>query len=129
MARRALDLLGLVREGITAMAEFYEDVAAALSATDLRPLRPEAGFRRQARKRGRRLEGGGGLAAGRPTSMTPEKTRVAREMYGSRRYTVEKIASTLGASRASIYRHLGEPGRSGGPAKRREDQPPVPRRG
>jgi AcrR family transcriptional regulator len=38
--------------------------------------------------------------------MTPDKIAVARQMYGSRRYTVAAIAKTLGVSRASIYRHL-----------------------
>jgi DNA invertase Pin-like site-specific DNA recombinase len=41
-----------------------------------------------------------------PAVMTPDKVRVAREMYASRRYTVAAIAKTLGVSRASIYRHL-----------------------
>jgi AcrR family transcriptional regulator len=31
---------------------------------------------------------------------------VARELYGSGQYTVAAIATTLGVSRASIYRHL-----------------------
>lgn len=51
-----------------------------------------------ARARGRR--------GGRPPVMTPEKTRIAREMYDSREYTVDAIASTLGVSRQTIYRHL-----------------------
>ena len=49
----------------------------------------------------------------RPTHrcMTAHKFRVAQEMYGSGQYTVATIATTLGVSRASIYRHLGSPGR------------------
>jgi hypothetical protein len=39
--------------------------------------------------------------------MTEAKIRLAREMYASRQYTVAAIASTLGVSWASIYRHLG----------------------
>jgi predicted transcriptional regulator len=31
---------------------------------------------------------------------------VAREMYRSGQYTVAAIATTLGVSRASVYRHL-----------------------
>jgi DNA invertase Pin-like site-specific DNA recombinase len=58
----------------------------------------------------------GGLAAarargrtgGRLAVMTEPKIRLAREMYASRQYTVAAIASALGASRASIYRHLGD---------------------
>jgi DNA-binding CsgD family transcriptional regulator len=38
--------------------------------------------------------------------MTPHKLQVARDMYASGQYTVAAIATTLGVSRASIYRHL-----------------------
>jgi AcrR family transcriptional regulator len=38
--------------------------------------------------------------------MTPEKLRVAREMYDAREHTVAAIAATLGVSRATIYRSL-----------------------
>jgi len=38
--------------------------------------------------------------------MTPEKTKVARQMYDAREHTVEAIAKTLGVSRKTIYRHL-----------------------
>jgi predicted transcriptional regulator len=38
--------------------------------------------------------------------MTAHKARVAQEMYRSGQYTVAAIATTLGVSRASIYRHL-----------------------
>jgi predicted ArsR family transcriptional regulator len=40
--------------------------------------------------------------------MTDPKIKLAREMYASRQYTVAAIASTLGVSRASIYRHLDD---------------------
>jgi DNA invertase Pin-like site-specific DNA recombinase len=49
-----------------------------------------------------------GRLGGRPTMMTEPKIRLAREMYASRQYTVAAIASALGVSRASIYRHLGD---------------------
>jgi DNA invertase Pin-like site-specific DNA recombinase len=49
-----------------------------------------------------------GRTGGRPAVMTQPKIRLAREMYASRQYTVAAIASTLGVSRASIYRHLGD---------------------
>jgi DNA invertase Pin-like site-specific DNA recombinase len=48
-----------------------------------------------------------GHRGGRPSVMTAHKARVAQEMYASGQYTVAAIASTLGVSRASIYRHLG----------------------
>jgi len=44
---------------------------------------------------------------GRPPTMTPEKVKVARQMYDSREHTVEAIAQTLGVSRKTIYRHRG----------------------
>jgi predicted transcriptional regulator len=42
--------------------------------------------------------------------MTAHKARVAEEMYRSGQYTVAAIATTLGVSRASIYRHLRQSG-------------------
>jgi DNA invertase Pin-like site-specific DNA recombinase len=51
-----------------------------------------------ARARGRR--------GGRPSVLTGQKLRVARELYASGRYTVAAIAKTLGVSRASVRRHL-----------------------
>jgi DNA invertase Pin-like site-specific DNA recombinase len=47
-----------------------------------------------------------GRHGGRPPTMTAEKVRIAREMYDSREHTVNTIASTLGVSRQTIYRHL-----------------------
>ncbi len=47
-----------------------------------------------------------GRRGGRPSVMTPHKVQVAKEMYRSGQYTVAAIATTLGVSRASIYRHL-----------------------
>jgi predicted ArsR family transcriptional regulator len=38
--------------------------------------------------------------------MTGQKLQVAQEMHRSGQYTVAAIATTLGVSRASIYRHL-----------------------
>jgi hypothetical protein len=38
--------------------------------------------------------------------MTAQKLKVAQEMYRSGEHTVSVIATTLGVSRASIYRHL-----------------------
>ena len=55
-----------------------------------------------ARARGRR--------GGRPPSMTPTKLALARQMYDSRQHTLAEISRTLGVSRASIYRHLGQQG-------------------
>jgi transposase-like protein len=38
--------------------------------------------------------------------MTAHKAQMAQEMYRSGQYTVSAIATTLGVSRASIYRHV-----------------------
>ena len=38
--------------------------------------------------------------------MTADKLQVAQELYRCGQYTVSAIATTLGVSRASIYRHL-----------------------
>jgi DNA invertase Pin-like site-specific DNA recombinase len=47
-----------------------------------------------------------GRKGGRPTVMTPEKTKIARALYDSKQYTVETIAKELGVSRKTVYRHL-----------------------
>jgi DNA invertase Pin-like site-specific DNA recombinase len=76
---------------------FHIFAALAEFERDLIRERTRAGLA-AARARGRR--------GGRPAVMTPDKVRIAREMYASRRYIVAAIAKTLGVSRASIYRHL-----------------------
>jgi DNA-binding XRE family transcriptional regulator len=40
--------------------------------------------------------------------MTPEKIKVARDLYRGRDLTVEEIAKTIGVSRKTVYRHLTE---------------------
>jgi DNA invertase Pin-like site-specific DNA recombinase len=73
------------------MAEFERDLIRERTSAGL-----------AARARGRH--------GGRPSVMTAHKAQVAREMYHSGQYTVATIATTLGVSRASIYRHVGSPG-------------------
>lgn len=51
-----------------------------------------------------------GRKGGRPASMTPEKIKIARQLYDSREHTVDTIAKTLGVSRKTIYRHLARSG-------------------
>ena len=51
-----------------------------------------------ARARGRR--------GGRPSKLTPEKIEVARQMYQSGAHTLATIATTVGVSRATLYRAL-----------------------
>ena len=74
-----------------ALAEFERDLIRERTAAGLAA----------ARARGRR--------GGRPSVLTAHKLRVAQEMYSSGQYTVAAIATTLGVSRASIYRHLTPP--------------------
>jgi DNA invertase Pin-like site-specific DNA recombinase len=80
---------------------FHVFAALAEFERDLIRERTTAGLA-AARARGRH--------GGRPSVMTAHKQRVAQEMYGSGRYTVAAIATTLGVSRASIYRHLDPTG-------------------
>jgi DNA invertase Pin-like site-specific DNA recombinase len=47
-----------------------------------------------------------GRNGGRPSVMTAEKLRVARELYEAREHTTAQIARVLGVSRATLYRHL-----------------------
>jgi DNA invertase Pin-like site-specific DNA recombinase len=49
-----------------------------------------------------------GRSGGRPPRMTPEKLAVARQMYDSRKHTVETIAKTVGVSRTTLYRYLAD---------------------
>ncbi|HZA83493.1 MAG TPA: recombinase family protein [Actinomycetes bacterium] len=78
----------LVFHVFAALSEFERDLIRERTAAGL------AG----ARARGRH--------GGRPSVMTAHKLRVAQEMYASGQYTASAIATTLGVSRASIYRHL-----------------------
>jgi DNA invertase Pin-like site-specific DNA recombinase len=95
----------LVLDVFAALAEFERDLVRERTSAGLAA----------ARARSRR--------SGRPSVMTAHKVRVAQEMYRPGQYTVAAIARTLGASRASIYRHLsnaaGQPryGLGGGAAR------------
>lgn len=75
---------------IGAIAEFERDLISE---------RTRAGLD-AARARGRK--------GGRRPVMTAEKAKVARQMYDSREHTMAVIARTVGVSRATLYRHLGE---------------------
>jgi DNA invertase Pin-like site-specific DNA recombinase len=50
-----------------------------------------------------------GRRGGRPRVMTPDRVRIARELYDGRQHTVEAIAAAIGVSRATVYRALGSP--------------------
>jgi DNA invertase Pin-like site-specific DNA recombinase len=47
-----------------------------------------------------------GRHGGRPSVLSGHKLQVAEEMYRSGQSSVAAIATTLGVSRASVYRHL-----------------------
>ncbi len=76
---------------------FHLFAALAEFERDLIRERTHAGLA-AARARGRH--------GGRPKVMSADKLALAREMYDSRQHTVAQIASLLGVSRATIYRHL-----------------------
>jgi DNA invertase Pin-like site-specific DNA recombinase len=82
----------LVFQVFAALAEFERDLIRERTAAGLAA----------ARARGRR--------GGRPLGLTGHKLQVALEMYASGQYSVAAIATTLGVSRASIYRHLDRAG-------------------
>lgn len=48
-----------------------------------------------------------GRVGGRPSTMTPEKLGIAKQMRDTGEHTMTAIASTIGVSRATLYRHLG----------------------
>jgi DNA invertase Pin-like site-specific DNA recombinase len=50
-----------------------------------------------------------GRRGGRPRVMTPDRVRIARELYNGRQHTVEAIAAAIGVSRATVYRALASP--------------------
>ena len=76
---------------------FHIFAALAEFERDLIRERTRAGLE-AARARGRN--------GGRPSVMTAEKLRVARELYDAREHTTAQIAEVLGVSRATLYRHL-----------------------
>ena len=47
-----------------------------------------------------------GRKGGRPTVMTVEKLKVAREMLDTGEHTAQTVAATIGVSRSSLYRAL-----------------------
>lgn len=51
-----------------------------------------------------------GRVGGRPPVMTPDKIKVARQLYGAKDRTVEEIAKTIGVSRKTVYRHFAVSG-------------------
>jgi DNA invertase Pin-like site-specific DNA recombinase len=77
----------LVFHVLAALAEFERDLVRERTAAGLAA----------ARARGRHDP---------PSVLSGHKAQVAREMYRSGQSTVAAIATTLGVSRASIYRHL-----------------------
>jgi DNA invertase Pin-like site-specific DNA recombinase len=50
-----------------------------------------------------------GRRGGRPRLMTPDRVRIAKELYAGREHTVEAIAAAIGVSRATVYRALASP--------------------
>lgn len=100
---RGIDLM-MITEGIdtsTVGGRLYFNIVASISEfqRELIVENTKEGLE-AARARGRK--------GGRKPVMTAEKIAVARQMYDSKQHTMDAIAKTLGVSRASIYRALGE---------------------
>jgi DNA invertase Pin-like site-specific DNA recombinase len=85
---------------------FHLFAALAEFERDLIRERTRAGLE-AARARGRN--------GGRPSVLSGDKLRVARELYAAGEHTTAQIAELLGVSRATLYRHLA----------RREGAPPA----
>ena len=101
LAQREVGLRSLAEDIDTTVAGgtlvFRIFAALADFERDLIRERTQAGLT-AARSRGRQ--------GGRPRVMSPDKVAAARQMYDSKKYTVEAIAQWLGVSRASIYRYV-----------------------
>ena len=78
----------LVFHIFAALAEFERELVAERAAVG----------RAAARARGR--------LSGRPATLSPEQTRLARARYNARDVTVAEIARALGVGRGTIYRAL-----------------------
>jgi DNA invertase Pin-like site-specific DNA recombinase len=94
----------LVFHVFAALAEFERDLIRERTTAGLAAARARGGGRGRTSRAAARARGRHG---GRPSVMTTHKLKVAEEMYRSGQYTVSAIATTLGVSRASIYRHVG----------------------
>jgi DNA invertase Pin-like site-specific DNA recombinase len=93
-----------LREGIDTSNATGRMVAGVLAS--LAELELELGReRRAAAKEARRARG---QLIGRPKALTDEKAGLARRMHGSGE-SATTIATTLGVSRATVYRVLGKP--------------------
>lgn len=84
----------------TPLGQAVATIMAALAEMELALIRERAAAAREAaRARGRQV--------GRPPALTPEKAALARRMRESGE-AITTIASTLGCSRATIYRYTAE---------------------
>lgn len=101
LGRRGIDLRSL-NEGIdtstpTGRLTFHIFAAVAEFEADLIRARTTAGLE-AARVRGR--------VGGRPTVMTPERAAAADKLLAAPGESITSVASALGVSRASLYRHV-----------------------
>ena len=49
-----------------------------------------------------------GRVGGRKPSLTPAQVRRVQQLYDARDMTVQEIANSVGVSRQTVYRYLGE---------------------
>lgn len=103
LSERKVDLV-VLEQGIdtsNALGRMFFHILGALAEFERELLRERTleGLA-AARARGRK--------GGRKPKMTDKKLAVAREMYDSKRHTLQQIADVVGVSRATLYRHLGD---------------------
>jgi DNA invertase Pin-like site-specific DNA recombinase len=82
--------------------QFHVFSALAEFERELIRERTMAGLR-AARARGRK--------GGRPKAMTPEKVRLASRLMSDSTLQVDEVCTTLGVSRATLYRYVGPTGK------------------
>jgi AcrR family transcriptional regulator len=102
---RAVQVLGMLTDPVTLFADLPTDMLRSAVLAGVRQLLSEtppapvaASTHGSVRLRSRRR--------GRPGTMSPDMIETARRMHASGEHTAAEIASELGVSRATVYRHL-----------------------
>ncbi len=101
---RAVQVLGMLTDPVTLFADLPTDMLRSAVLAGVQQFLGEtpppvaAPAHRSVRLRSRRR--------GRPGTMSPDMIETARRMHASGEHTAAEIASELGVSRATVYRHL-----------------------
>jgi AcrR family transcriptional regulator len=102
---RAVQVLGMLNDPVTLFADLPADMLRSTVLAGVRRLldeTPPAPI--AAPPHG--WVGPRGRHRGRPGTMSPDMIETARRMHASGEHTAARIASELGVSRATVYRHL-----------------------